>query len=136
MQDNYNTKKELIKMEEKYSSYIVNSFKEFYFYKHGVAGIIDDIEDPKPCFWYGKQYPFEFEFIVNSEPGIHKIFENLIIISNSAEPDSITFSVIGDSYKVNKTNLKDEKYNSKRDYMGETILKTTSSKSHIELYQK
>lgn len=136
VQDNYNTKKELIKMEEKYSSYIVNSFKEFYFYKHGVAGIIDDIEDPKPCFWYGKQYPFEFEFIVNSEPGIHKIFENLIIISNSAEPDSITFSVIGDSYKVNKTNLKDEKYNSKRDYMGETILKTTSSKSHIELYQK
>lgn len=133
---NYNTKKELIAMEEKYAAYIVDSFKEFYFYKHGVAGIIDNTEDPLPCFWYDKQYPFEFEFIVNAEPGIHKIFENLIIISNNAEPDSITFSVVGDAYKTNKLNLKDPKYNSERVFGGETILKTTSSKDKVELYQK
>jgi hypothetical protein len=38
----------------------------------------------KPCFWYGKQHPFEFEFVVVDNPQVHKIFDNLQIISNKA----------------------------------------------------
>ena len=68
------------------------------FWKHGKAGIIDVQEELKPCFWYGKQHPFEFEFVVNETPGVHKIFENLEIISNKAEPESFHYQVVGDVY--------------------------------------
>jgi len=34
------------------------------FWKHGQAGIIDTQEHIKPCYWYNKQHPFEFEFVV------------------------------------------------------------------------
>jgi hypothetical protein len=37
-----------------------------------------------PCNWYGKQHPFEFEFLVLDNPQQHKIFNNLQIISNKA----------------------------------------------------
>ena len=68
------------------------------FYRHGVTGIIDDAEELKPCYWYDKQHPFEFEFIVNDHPDMHKIFDNLEIISNNAEPESFHYEVIGDCY--------------------------------------
>lgn len=68
------------------------------FWKHGQAGIIDIADKINPAFWYGKQHPFEFEFIVNDNPQFHKIFDNLQIISNSAEPESFHYEVIGDSY--------------------------------------
>lgn len=76
------------------------------FYRHGVTGIIDGSEELKPCYWYDKQHPFEFEFIVNDHPNMHKIFDNLEIISNNAEPESFHYEVIGDCYS-----FKDDKQN-------------------------
>jgi hypothetical protein len=35
------------------------------FWRHGNAGIIDKKEVLKPTHWYGKQHPFEFEFVVD-----------------------------------------------------------------------
>lgn len=68
------------------------------FWKHGYGGIIDTAEQLKPTFWYGKQHPFEFEFIVNDNAQYHKIFDNLEIIGNSAEPESFHYEIIGDCY--------------------------------------
>lgn len=83
------------------------------FYVHGRAGIFDEIdyEDEnqdnqiKPTYWYNKQEPFEFEFVVNEPVGLHKIFDNLIIISNKAKPKSIEIEVIGDVYDFKKSGL-------------------------------
>lgn len=77
---------------------------------HGRSNIIDEIdyfdEDETnqilPTKWYNKQEPFEFEFIVNEPKGIHKIFDNLVIISNNVEPKSIEIEIIGDVYEFNK----------------------------------
>lgn len=68
------------------------------FWKHGQAGIIDITDKIYPTYWYGKQHPFEFEFIVADKPQNHKIFDNLQIISNSAEPESFHYEIIGDCY--------------------------------------
>lgn len=68
------------------------------FWKHGYGGIIDTAEQLKPTFWYGKQHPFEFEFIVNKDAQYHKIFDNLEIVSNSAEPESFHYEIVGDCY--------------------------------------
>ena len=73
-----------------------------YIWKHGPI----NNQKPYPCFWYGEQHPFEFEFIVNDQAGIEKIFDNLDIISNKAEPESFHFEVVGDSY-----DFKDDKPN-------------------------
>ena len=83
------------------------------FYVHGRAGVFDEIdyfdENPdnqiKPTKWYNKQEPFEFEFVVNEPVGLHKIFDNLVIISNKVEPKSIEFEVIGDAYNFKKSGL-------------------------------
>lgn len=82
-------------------------------YTHGRAGIYDEIDytdlDPdnqiKPTFWYNKQEPFEFEFVVNSPTGIQKVFNNLALISNNAEPESLEISIIGDAYDFNKSGI-------------------------------
>ena len=68
------------------------------FWKHGQAGIIDIADEIYPTYWYGKQHPFEFEFIVADNPQAHKIFDNLEIISNSAEPESFHYEITGDCY--------------------------------------
>ena len=83
------------------------------FYVHGRAGIFNEIdyEDEnennqiKPTYWYNKQEPFEFEFVVNEPVGLHKIFDNLVIISNKAKPNSIEIEVIGDVYDFKKSGL-------------------------------
>lgn len=88
------------------------------FYVHGRAGIFDEIdyEDEnldnqiKPTYWYNKQEPFEFEFVVNEPIGLHKIFDNLVIISNKAEPNSIEIEVIGDVYDFKKSGLLDTEF--------------------------
>lgn len=90
-------------LEEKlYDKLLVNGF-----YVHGRTGIFDEISynDPEdknrifPTKWYDKQEPFEFEFVVNGdEVGMHKIFDDLVIISNNVEPESFEFSIIGDVY--------------------------------------
>ena len=78
------------------------------FYTHGRAGYHEaKVEEYllKPTNWYGKQEPFEFEFVVNANMGIQKIFNNLVIISNNAEPDSIECTIVGDSYGFDKENI-------------------------------
>lgn len=68
------------------------------FYLHGQAGIFDISENLYPTYWYGKQHPFEFEFVVNDNIASQKIFNNLVIISNKAEPESFHFEIEGDNY--------------------------------------
>ncbi len=72
------------------------------FWKHGKSGIIDISDKTYPSYWYGKQHPFEFEFVVTDPHGFHKIFDNLEIISNNAEPDSFHFEIEGDCYEFSK----------------------------------
>lgn len=68
------------------------------FWKHGQAGIINIADKIKPCFWYGKQHPFEFEVVVADNPAIHKIFNNLYIIANKAKPHSFHYEIVGEVY--------------------------------------
>lgn len=72
------------------------------FWKHGRAGIIDISEEVYPTYWYGKQHPFEFEFVVADNPQTHKIFDNLEIISNNAEPESFHYEIVGDCYEFSQ----------------------------------
>ena len=75
------------------------------FWKHGRAGLMKI--DIKPTKWYGKQHPFEIEFVVADNPQSHKVFNNLQIISNSAEPESFHYEIVGDSYDfaIDKKNM-------------------------------
>lgn len=54
-----------------------------------------------PAYWYDTQYPFELEFVVSATPGVQKIFNNLKIISNLAEPYSFYYEVVGEGYDFN-----------------------------------
>ena len=72
------------------------------FWKHGQAGLIDICDDIKPTVWYGKQHPFEFECVVVNDPGVQKIFHNLEILANKAEPESFHFEIVGESYDFAK----------------------------------
>lgn len=72
------------------------------FWKHGQAGIIDIADDIFPTYWYGKQHPFEFEFVVADNPNKHKIFDNLQIISNKAAPESFHYEIVGECYEFAK----------------------------------
>lgn len=85
------------------STIINNSAKERLnlttdFWKHGQSSIIDIKDEIKPCFWYGKQHPFEFEVVVVDNPQFHKIFNNLKIISNKAKPESFHYEIVGQAY--------------------------------------
>lgn len=82
-------------------------------YLHGRSGVFNEISytdaDPtnqmKPTTWYDKQESFEFEFVARDDAGIHKIFDNLIIMSNNVQPEEIQFTLIGDTYLFNKARL-------------------------------
>ena len=77
-------------------------------WKHGTAGIYDVVDDIKPTHWYGQQHPFEFEFVVNgqgAESQVQKIFNNLIILSTKAEPESFHFDIVGEGYTFSKDKL-------------------------------
>lgn len=83
--------------------YLVNDYTKLqnstYFWKHGQAGIFDISDKIKPTTWYGKVHPFEFECIVTTDnPSVQKIFQNLQILSNRAEPESFHYEVVGESY--------------------------------------
>lgn len=67
-------------------------------YKHDVNSSI--------CNWYDKPHPFEYEFVVNQPAGFHKIFNNLMIISNNVEPDSLEVEIVGDSYDFKEEFIK------------------------------
>lgn len=78
------------------------------FWKHGTAGIYDVVDDIKPTNWYGQQHPFEFEFVVNgngADSQVQKIFNNLLILSNKAEPESFHFDIVGEGYEFSNDKL-------------------------------
>lgn len=68
------------------------------FWKHGQSGIIDIKERIKPCYWYGKQHPFEFEYVVGNSSADYKQFTNNTLFTNKVFPESIHYTLIGDSY--------------------------------------
>ena len=105
---NYNILNEAQKKE--YDEILRNGF-----YVHGRAGIFDEIdyfnEDRSkndqimPTVWYDKQEPFEFEFVVTEPTGLHKIFNNLVLISNNVQPSEIEYEIVGDVYNFNKAGI-------------------------------
>lgn len=125
LDENYT--RHMILKEEMYDThqitYIVDNVKKYanvfnwvnenefsgYIWKHGTNGKFQQASYIKnkalPTNWYGEQHPFEFEFEVLMDSSIHKIFENLQIISNDAEPESFHFEVTGDSYNFDKVNM-------------------------------
>ena len=108
-----------------------SKFLSYRLFVHGKAGIFNEIdyEDKDfdnqilPTKWYNKQEPFEFEFVVNDQVGTHKIFNDLVIISNNVQPKELEFEIEGDVFNFNKAGifrdskwpnnnyLWDEKYN-------------------------
>lgn len=68
-------------------------------WKHGQGGNYTDQDPIKPTNWYGKQHEFNFEFVVNKEQYVHKIFNNLKIVSNKVEPMKFEFEVVGEAYE-------------------------------------
>ena len=96
--------------KKEYDEILLNGF-----YVHGRAGIFDEIDyfdenvsksnQIMPTTWYDKQEPFEFEFVVNEPTGLHKIFNNLVIISNNVAPSEIEYEIVGDVYNFNKAGI-------------------------------
>jgi len=77
--------------------YLANTTTDLW--QHGNTDIFGVSTTTMPATWYGETHPFEFEFVVNGdELGIHKLFDNLKIISNKAEPSSFEYSIAGDAY--------------------------------------
>lgn len=96
------------------------------FYLHGKAGIFNVVENLYPTYWYGEFHPFEFEFVVNDKIGQQKIFSNLIIISNKAEPESFHFEIEGDNYEFSDNKrwmyYQQEQYKKELQNSGEDII--------------
>lgn len=76
--------------------------RKFYLWKHGHSNIIPTKEKVFPTKFYDNQHPFEFEFIVKENPDVHKIFDNLQIISNKAAPESFHYEIVGECYDFGK----------------------------------
>lgn len=118
-------------------------------YVHGRANIIDEVNyldrDPYnqalPTKWYDSQEPFEFEFVVNDPKGVHKIFDNLVIISNNVEPESLEIEIVGDVYDFNKRNIfinandLNEKIDSNTPETEFTKVEIVESKDSIKRYE-
>jgi len=68
-------------------------------WKHGQSGIYNNQGKILPTNWYGEQHPFSFEFVVTENPSVQKIYNNLKLISNKAEPSSFEFEVVGEGYE-------------------------------------
>lgn len=68
------------------------------FWKHGKAGLMETKEPLRQTYWYGKQHPFEFEVVVVDNPSVHKLFENLVLLSNNVAPESFHYEITGDVY--------------------------------------
>lgn len=80
----------------------LESGREFYLWKHGHSNMIPTEERILPTKFYDNQHPFEFEFIVKENPDVHKIFDNLQIISNKAAPESFHYEIVGECYDFGK----------------------------------
>ena len=70
-------------------------------FKHGFAGFEEEAGEINPTKWYEEQHPFEYEFVVADVPGVQKIFNNLKIISNLAEPQSFYYEIVGEGFDWN-----------------------------------
>ena len=68
-------------------------------WKHGQAGLYDNQGKIKPTHWYDKQHEFNFEFVVNENPVKQKIFNNLKLLANKAEPAKFEYEVVGEGYE-------------------------------------
>lgn len=66
-------------------------------WKHGQAGIYDNAEPIRPTYWYGQQHEFNFEFVARKD-ALHKVFTNLQLVSNKAEPNKFEVEVVGEVY--------------------------------------
>ena len=104
-----NYKVGFIKAEnDKYSEYLNSNI-----YVHGRSITADEINyfdnnlenQCLPTKWYDSQHPFEFEVVINEPKGQHKIFDNLVIISNNVEPKSLEVEIIGDVYNFDKKEI-------------------------------
>ena len=90
-----------------------NTFLKNGFYVHGKAGIFNELDyndkdfdnQILPTKWYDRQEPFEFEFVVNAQVGAHKIFNDLVIISNNVQPKELEFEIEGDVFNFNKAGI-------------------------------
>ena len=100
----------------------IHSEAKNYLYKHGFAGTEETSGTISPTFWYEKQHPFEYEFVVADVPGVQKIFNNLKIVSNLAEPDSIFYEIVGEGFEWNK--LKDKFYKFKTQIQFSELLRS------------
>ena len=126
--------KEVDKEQFTYWSLRNSSQNMMYLWKHGQAGLYDNQGEILPTNWYGKQHEFNFEFVVNDEPMRQKIFNNLKILSNKAEPDKFEYEVVGEGYEwfdykpivqwINKMSKEDPK--SDPDYWWKYVLGKTS----------
>lgn len=124
-------------------SYAIPTYKKELttsFWKHGQAGLMETEGNIKPCHWYGKQHPFEFEFMVVDNPQQHKIFDNLQIISNKAQPESFHFEVVGEVYEwaPDKLNMYYRQEATKRlyQYLGSNIKYNPNYKELIPKQRK
>lgn len=66
-------------------------------WKHGEAGLYDNASRCLPTNWYGKQHEFNFEFVVKDDYS-QKIWNNLLLISNKAEPGKFEYEIVGEAY--------------------------------------
>ena len=64
-----------------------------------------DFDKSNVTQWYNKQHYFEFEFVVSDPIGVHKIIDNLRIVSNNVQPEQLTFEILGDAYMFNKERI-------------------------------
>lgn len=84
-----------------------------------------------PTKWYNKQHVFEFEFVVSDPIGVHKIFDNLQIISNNVQPNEMEITVIGDSYEFKRDLIKAEDVEEIRKEYDSNLNPNTSTTSNI-----
>lgn len=90
-----------------------------------------------PTYWYDKQHPFELEFVVSQPTGVQKVFDNLVIFSNNAEPDSIEVTITGDNYDFGKdVKFYDIKVKDETKYSTTTLNDTLSGDLQYKIYQK
>ena len=99
----------------------IHSEASNFLYKHGFAGTEEVTGLISPTLWYETQYPFEYEFVVADMPGVQKIFNNLKIVSNLAEPDSLFYEIVGEGFEWNK--LKDKFFRFKTQIQFSELLK-------------
>ncbi len=99
--------------ETKHFRELFNKTLRIGIFTHGRAGNYDEIDYKDqslnnqilPTRWYNRQEPFEIEFVVNSNTGMQKIFNNLVLISNNVQPNEIEYEIVGDAYGFNKAGI-------------------------------